>query len=176
MGAMRTAFAPLVFLASGVAAMFAPFVDSDGHSTAASLDGFPGWPSHYEGRELSPLPLSDRETNFLRDFPGRVGRFSDGRREIIVRWVSEPTRLLHPAADCFRGSGYSIAPLPTKIDRAGAMMGCFRATRDGFAMTVCEAVRDEHGRSWPDASSWYWTTMLSGSDGPWWSIVEAETQ
>ena len=117
---------------------------------------FPGWPTRYEGRALIELPLTPREAAFVQDFPGRVGRFSDGRREIIIRWVGAPTRRLHPAADCFRGSGYGITPLPVRRDAAGAAMGCFRASHAARRMTVCELIRDEHGESWPDVSAWYW--------------------
>src|SRR5688500_6271051 len=73
---------------------------------------FPGWPETFEGRSLRVLPLSEIEQRFALSFPGRIGRFSDGQRELIVRWISTPTRKLHPAADCFKGSGYSVKPLP----------------------------------------------------------------
>src|SRR5262245_13037243 len=50
---------------------------------------FPGWPAQLEGRNLTQLPLSPREERFAADFPGRVARFTDGHREIIIRWRSE---------------------------------------------------------------------------------------
>ena len=77
-------------LAAALAPMFARTSD-----TAAAKD-FPGWPTHYEGRALTELPLTQRELAFVHDFPGRVGRFSDGRREIIIRRLGAPTRRLHP--------------------------------------------------------------------------------
>src|SRR5262245_8451285 len=64
---------------------------------------FPGWPSTFEGRSLRELPLSEREERFGAGFPGRIARFTDGQRELIIRWVAAPTRQLHSAADCFRG-------------------------------------------------------------------------
>jgi hypothetical protein len=112
----------------------------------------------------------------VHDFPGRVGRFSDGRREIIIRWVGAPTRRLHPAADCLRGSGYTITPLPGRTDAAGATMGCFRARHGADSMTVCELIRDQRGASWPDVSAWYWNGMLGTSPAPWWSFVVAERE
>ena len=136
--------------------------------------GFPGWPSNYEGRPLTPLPLSSREQEFARDFPGLVGRFSDGTREVIVRYVSEPTRHLHPAADCLRGAGYRVTPRPARRDAFGNVMSCQVAVRDGNALNVCEVIRNERGRSWPRASSWYWSAVMGTELGPWWSYVVYE--
>ena len=53
-------------------------------------------------------------------------------------------------------------------------MSCFRAIRGDETLRVCEALRDDHGQTWSDASSWYWDTMFANSQGPWWSIVVAE--
>jgi hypothetical protein len=159
-------------LLAAIAAALVPLVD---RSKATTTDApFPGWPSHYEGRPLVELPLTQRESAFVRDFPGRVGRFSDGRREIIIRWVGAPTRRLHSAADCFRGSGYAITPIAARKGAAGTTAGCFRATLRGASMTVCEVIRDEHGASWSDVSAWYWDGMLRASKPPWWSVVVAE--
>jgi hypothetical protein len=140
--------------------------------TSAATDGFPGWPAQYEGRALTPLPLSARESQFAQDFPGRVARFSDGTRELVLRFTTAPTRRLHPAADCFRGAGFTVAPQPMQRNADGLTMSCFRATRAGEALDVCEQVRDEQGNSWPDAGAWYWHALLGGG-GPWWSVVTA---
>jgi hypothetical protein len=161
-------------LIAATAAVLAPLLARPGNAGAIADRNFPGWPTHYEGRALAELPLTQREVAFVRDFPGRVGRFSDGRREIIIRWVGAPTRRLHPAADCFRGSGYSVAPMPVGKDAAGAAMGCFRASHGTDVLTVCELIRDERGASWPDVSAWYWNSMLGASPAPWWSFVVAE--
>ena len=161
-------------LVAATAAALAPLIARSGGAASAADGNFPGWPTHYEDRALTELPLTQRELAFVRDFPGRVGRFSDGGREIIVRWVDAPTRRLHPAADCFRGSGYSVTPMPLGKDAAGAAMGCFRASHGVDVLTVCEMIRDEHGVSWPDVSAWYWNSMLSASPAPWWSFVVAE--
>src|SRR5262245_24389500 len=80
----------LAFLLSAVAAAIVPLMDKAGGSASTSTR-FGGWPTHYEGLALTELPLTQREVAFTRDFPGRVGRFTDGRREIIVRWVNAPT-------------------------------------------------------------------------------------
>jgi hypothetical protein len=161
-------------LVAAAAAALAPLVAPPSGAASATEGNFPGWPSHYEGHTLTELPLTQRELAFLRDFPGRVGRFSDGRREIIIRWVGAPTRRLHPAVDCFRGSGYGVTPLPVGKDAAGAAMGCFRASHGADVLTVCELIRDERGTSWPDVSAWYWNSILGASAAPWWSFVVAE--
>ena len=162
------------FVLAAIAAALAPLFARTG-DTAAAKD-FPGWPTHYEGRALTELPLTQRELAFVHDFPGRVGRFTDGRREIIIRWVGAPTRRLHPAADCLRGSGYTITPMPGRTDASGAAMGCFRARHGAERMTVCELIRDQRGASWPDVSAWYWNGMLGASPPPWWSLVVAERE
>jgi hypothetical protein len=159
------------FLLAALAAAVAPLLGSN--DARATNAGFPGWPTQYEGRPLVALPLTPRENSFVRDFPGRVGRFSDGRREIIIRWVDAPTRRLHSAADCFRGIGYSITPMPVRKNASDATMSCFRAGHGDDAVAVCEMIRDEHG-SWPDVSAWYWSAIFGASKGPWWSFVVAE--
>jgi hypothetical protein len=163
----------LAFLLAAVAAATTPFVDK-ADSTASPSAGFGDWPTHYDGHALTELPLTPREIAFTRDFPGRIGRFTDGRREIIIRWVSAPTRRLHPAVDCFRGSGYSTTPLPSRRDEAGHAMGCFRARHGADELTTCEIIRDDRGETWSDVSAWYWHAMLGSSPGPWWSFVVAE--
>jgi hypothetical protein len=161
-------------LLAAVAAAIAPLINKAGGSASTTSVSFSGWPSHYEGLELAELPLTQREVAFTGDFPGRIGRFTDGRREIIIRWVNAPTRRLHSASDCFRGSGYSTTPLPVRRDATGAAMGCFRASHRADDLTICEITRDERGETWPDVSAWYWHAMLGSSPGPWWSFVVAE--
>lgn len=173
---MKTSAATALLVIAALAAGLAPLLEGASDRALAAEKDFPGWPTRYEGRELIQLPLTPREDAFVRDFPGKVGRFSDGRREIIIRWVGTPTRLLHPSADCFRGSGYSVTPLPVRRDAAGAAMSCFRANHQRDSMTVCELVRDEKGETWPDVSAWYWHALFGSSPAPWWSFVVAERE
>jgi hypothetical protein len=170
----RTRGAVAAFLLAAIAAGLAPVLGRTEDTLRVGTGGFPGWPTHHEGSALTPMPLTQREMAFVHGFPGRVGRFSDGRREIIIRWISAPTRRLHSAADCFRGSGYAIAPLPVRLDAAGTAMGCFRASDRADVMTVCEVIRDERGESWPDVSAWYWNAMFGTTRAAWWSFVVAE--
>jgi exosortase/archaeosortase family protein len=131
------------------------------------------FPPTFEGFEIKKLPLSERESYFLEDFPGHIGRFSDGKREIIIRYVREATRKLHPASDCFRAIGYSTKPLPLKVDGEGKRWSCFTAVKAGEKLRVCERIYNFEGDEWTDVSSWYWAA-LGEPDGEWWAITVAE--
>ena len=171
---MRHRLSIVIFLLAVVAAATAPLLGKTRETSAGS--DFPGWPARYDDRDLREMALTPREIGFVRDFPGRVGRFHDGTREIIIRWVGAPTRRLHPAADCYRGSGYAVTPLPAGKDKTGAVMSCFRATLNGSHTRVCEVIRDQQGNSWPDVSAWYWNAMVGSARGPWWAYVVAEPE
>jgi len=153
----------------------APHLDRDLPGWSAEEEAFPGWPSTWEGAPLQALPLSEREKEFEKDFPGRLGHFSDGRKQFVLRWVSSLTRKLHPASDCFRGAGYVIRPSAIHVDARDRHWGCFHATRGEERLNVCELLFDDDGRSWPDVSSWYWAAVTNGGSGPWWAatVVEA---
>ena len=90
---------------------------------------FAGWPHQFAGQSLRRLPLSERETRFLLEFPGKIARFTDGSRELIVRWVTTPTRKLHSASDCFRGLGFSISPAAAHADDRGQLWSSFVASQ-----------------------------------------------
>lgn len=167
----------LVYLGACLLASVAPWLSASPGPAGAGHGGhgFPGWPTHFEGRPLTRLPLSEREERFGDDFPGRVARFTDGRREVVVRWVTEPTRKLHPAADCFAGIGYDIRPLPLRVDEAGARWGSFTAARGGERLRVYERIYAEVGGGWEDVSGWYWAAAGGGSAGPWWALTVAES-
>ncbi len=132
---------------------------------------FPGWPSQFAHQ---PLPLNQGELRFENEFPGRIGKFSDGTREIAIRWVTEPTRMLHPAADCLQGLGYAVTPQPLFIDAANQRWGCVLAVRHDQTIRVRERIYDGAGREWTDVSSWYWAALLSQTNGPWWAVTIAE--
>ena len=127
------------------------------------------WPRQFEGRPLTELPLAGRDRRFADDFPGHVGRFTDGTRELILRFTTRATRRLHPASDCLAAIGFVIQPLPARRASDATTWGCFAARKPGEALTVCEQIRDAAGRTWPDPTSWYWPALSGGSAGPWWS-------
>lgn len=128
----------------------------------------------YADKPIQAIGLTAREQGFVTQFPGKIERFTDGRREIIIRWVTEPTRRLHPAADCFRSVGFDITPLPAATHPNGAMMSCFLAESGQQSLKVCEWLNDGNRQSWPDVSSWYWSALFNRSSQGWWSYVVAE--
>lgn len=134
--------------------------------------GFPGWPTHLAGRPLTPLALTAQETAWQDGFPGRVGRFSDGRQEIILRWVTQETRKLHASSDCFKANGYRIEPLPLKRDEQG-LWSRFIARRGETRLEVAERIEATDGAQWSDVSAWYWAALLGRTQGPWWAVTVA---
>ncbi len=123
------------------------------------------WPTHFRDQPLTPLPLSGLEERFARRFPGAIARFTDGERMLILREVHRPTRQLHPATDCFAGLGYAVSRPRPVVDATGAQWSCFVATRGDSTLRVCEHIEDTEGRTWTDASSWFWAAQYGG--GPW---------
>lgn len=163
-----------VLLVACIFAALAPLLGA--RPTAAPTGNFPGWPSNFDSKPLRELPLGPVEQRFAADFPGRIARFHDGEREIVMRWVSQETRKLHPASDCFRGSGYAITPRPLAVDADGARWGTFLAERSGQQLEVRERIYDASGHQWTDVSAWYWAATTGESVGPWWAITVASAR
>lgn len=132
------------------------------------------FPTRFENKPLKELSLSERERFFLQDFPGEIRRFTDGRREIIIRFVRKATRKLHPASDCFSAIGYQIEPLPLKIDENQNKWSCFAAARNDEKLNVCERIFTEKGENWTDVSSWYWSA-ISEENKNYWAVTVAES-
>lgn len=132
------------------------------------------FPKEFEGKSLEQLDLTEREKVFLQGFPGEIKRFTDGKREIIVRYVSQATRKLHPASDCFSAIGYSVKPLPIRIDENENKWSCFKAAKDGENLKVCERIYTNSGKNWTDVSSWYWSALSDSSGEGFWAITFAE--
>ena len=126
------------------------------------------FPNEFEGRSIKQLELTEREEMFMRGFPGEIRRFTDGNREIIFRHVNTATRKLHPASDCFLGIGFSVKPLPVRIDSEKNKWSCFKASKNGEILKVCERIYTKSGESWTDVSSWYWAAL--GDPSPDWLL------
>lgn len=163
-----------IFLMICIAAACMPFIAQP--NSIANTDDFPGWPATFDGKSLTTLPLTALEQKFAENFPGRIGRFSDGQREIIIRWVTHETRKLHPAADCFRGSGYEVQALPMQLAKEGERWGRFRAKKQTLSMLVDERIFNQHGQQWTDVSAWYWSAAWNQSTGPWWAVTIAQKE
>ena len=125
------------------------------------------WPARFDGHPISRMKPAASDQVFTRGFPGHVARFSDGRRQIVLRQVNTATRQLHPARDCFSAIGYGLSY--TKIEAApdGKPRACFTANRGADRLKVCEEIRDSQGSSYSEVSAWYWPALLGQSQGPW---------
>lgn len=132
-------------------------------------------PTHWQGQALRPLALSNIEERFARHFPGTLARMTDGRQTLVLRSVDQPTRMLHPAADCYQGLGYRIAAQQLENDQDGLLWRCFEASHDGQGqrLRVCERIVDAAGQGFTDTSAWYWAAALGQSQGPWQAITVA---
>jgi hypothetical protein len=137
---------------------------------------FAGWPTQFEGKTLTPLPLSALERQFATDFPGRIGRFTDGEREIVIRWVTEATRQMHFASDCFQGLGYTVKPLPVHRDDHGSLWASFTASKGNERLRVYERIHNDAGETWTDVSAWYWSALRNEGGGPWWALTVAQRE
>lgn len=134
------------------------------------------FPNVFENKQLQELGLTEIEEYFMEDFPGIVKRFSDGEREIIIRFVQEATRKLHSPADCFAGNGYQIKPLPLKFDGENNRWSCFSAEKGEKRLKVCERIFSGNGENWTDVSAWYWSALSDENTDGYWAITVAENE
>lgn len=147
------------------------------------------WPSTWQGKRLSPIPPSTGTAAFWKDFPGAYQEFMVLRTEddgvltgngerILLRYVSRPTRQLHPAEDCFRGAGYTVTPQPLWVDSQGRRWSSFVGLKNGERVTVQQCLFSVSGpnlqeleaaiansANWSDISSWYWDRSILSESG-----------
>lgn len=134
------------------------------------------WPATWDGVPLRPVELSEREVQFARSFPGQLGRFQCGEAEMILRHVTQPTRLLHSSADCLRASGYEVHPKPAWQDVDGRVWGCYEARHRGQSYRVRERITNSsQSHRHTDVSSWYWSAVWNPESGPWLAVTMIET-
>ena len=140
-------------------------------------------PSYWQGAPVRPLALSPVEQRFAHHFPGQISRLTDGRQVIVLRDVAVPTRMLHPAVDCYRALGYRIEgehlenvslhaeSMVAEGALAAGVQRCFIARKDGIALRVCEQIEDARGQRFADTSAWYWAATMGKSKGPWRAVT-----
>ena len=157
------AMAPL--LATG------PSVSAAAQTTATEVSR--ELPREWQGKPLRPLALGPVEARFAAHFPGRIERLTDERNVLVWREVQKPTRMLHPAADCYRGLGFRIDDARLERDAEARLWRCFVAVRDGRRIRVCERIEDANGLAFTDTSAWFWAAALGRSSGPWQAITVA---
>lgn len=173
---LKAVFALLMCLCA-----IAPGLSPAGASSAAiasngSTESSTEWPATWGGKPLRPLAFSAVEQRFAARFPGRMARLTDGEQVLVMREVHQPTRMLHPAADCYRGLGYRILQAQLERDAQQGLWRCFIAEPDGGSgrpTRVCERIVDANGQVFTDASSWFWAAQLGRSTGPWQAITTA---
>ena len=134
---------------------------------------FPGWPTHFEGRALRRVALSERERELHAHFPGEIARFAAGDDQLVLRWLRAPSRQLHPARLCFEGLGYATRALPEAPDERGRMWGRFEAVRGAERQVVRERVEDAQGQSFASVSRWYWQALLGRTHPPYRAVLHA---
>ena len=149
------------------------------------------WPRTWQGKPLRPLALGAVEQRFAANFPGQLARLTNGEDLLVWRHVSRPTRMLHPAADCYRALGYQVkdehlssavadtqdhshAADAASLPATQGLWRCFIADKDGQRLRVCERLEDAQGRVFTDTSAWYWAASLGQSTGPWQALTVAQ--
>ncbi|MBX7173194.1 MAG: exosortase/archaeosortase family protein [Pyrinomonadaceae bacterium] len=162
----------VVFFVACLSGIITPFFANRSNENAAK--NLTEFPNSFENKQLQELELSEKEKYFLEDFPGEVKRFTDGRREIVIRFVTEATRKLHPSSDCFSAIGYEIKPLQLKLDEQNKKWSCFSAQKNNEKLKVCERIFTNSGESWTDVSAWYWSALSDVNSSGYWAITVAE--
>jgi len=143
-------------------------------ATPPETSRFHEWPSNWDGAPLRPLALGAVEERFAQRFPGAIARMTDGQRMFVMRHVTQPTRMLHPAADCYRALGYRIEQVRLNRDAQGRLWRCFNAhSASGKGLGVCERIVDAKGQAFTDTSAWYWAGVGGQSPGPWQAVTVA---
>ncbi len=146
---------------------------AQGTGTPHAVQSTTELPTHWQGSPLRPLALGDVELRFARYFPGTVARMTDGNQVLVLRTVMQPTRMLHPAADCYRGLGYRIHSEQLEVQANQQRWRCFVAQRSTKAVRVCERIEDAQGQGYTDTSAWYWASVTGQSHGPWQAVTVA---
>lgn len=152
-----------------VTAAFVPFFSSAHVNVNANEDM--KWPTIFEGQNLKPIALSGSEATFADNFPGKIAMFKTDTQTVILRRVNQATRQLHPAADCYRASGFTINNLPHRVDQDGKTWNVMLAQKATRKLEVRERIYDGDGQNFVDVSHWYWSALWGTSKGPWWSIT-----
>ena len=132
------------------------------------------WPTHFQGVPLTKQPLSALDSQWAKNFPGAIGIFRAANSQLVFRYVSRPTRSLHPSRDCMQAAGFTVTALPIRVDREGARWSCISAIKAEERLTSCERIFDSNGESFSDVSAWYWHALLGKSTGPWWAVTVIE--
>lgn len=117
---------------------------------------------------LTPLPATPMEQAFAAGFPGTLGTYRWGEREVILRRVTKATRQLHPSRDCLRAAGYETTDAVVEVRPDGQLWSRFTASRGGQRLSIHERIVSEaDARVWTDVSAWFWAALFNPLNGPW---------
>jgi len=128
------------------------------------------WPESEQGIWLEPVALPKEQAAFLENFPGAVRVYHAGESIWIYRWVTRPTRQVHPAADCYRASGWETRSQGQVTSPDGTRWSLTIAERGVREIEIHEQIRDQEGAKWTEPSQWFWEALLGPSEGPWWVV------
>lgn len=166
---------PALLLALLIGAAVLPLWPASSTASPRVATAAAEWPADWDGRALRPLAASAVEQRFAQRFPGAIARFTDGERVFVLRRVEAPTRMLHPAADCFRGLGQRIEAQRLERDADGRLWRRFdTVAADGQRLRVAERIVGADGSTFTDASAWFWSAVLGRSAGPWLAVTLVE--
>ncbi len=143
----------------------------------------------FQHHTLEPIPLDEDVQDAFRGFPGKIAMYQSGTSRWIVRWVTRPTRQLHPAAHCFRASGFKLGEPRIEIDPYETKWGTFTAEKNQQTWRIYEQIRENSGQNestgtqiWTDTSAWFWAALRgqkggkSENHGPWIAITRIEPE
>ncbi len=171
---MKTLLVASLLVLAGLAALrpaFQPVAAASRASTPAA------WPAEFEGATLSGTSLLPVEETFAAGFPGATAAFTDGRRRIVMRRITQATRKVHPIESCLRAGGFFVKPAPALRHPQTGLWGMVRATKDGRAYRVREHIVSADGaRVWTDVSAWYWHALIHPQAGPWLATTVIEPE
>ncbi len=161
------------FITACFIAAVIPFYNSNSKELN-ELSTVPEWPVEYLSLKHQKTELTSKEKKFYQHFPGKIIKFSAKNTEYVIKWVTKPTRKLHPASDCYKGSGYAITSEPVYRDKNGKYWSSFNATKNKSKVIVKERIYNDSGQSWPDVSGWFWSALFNKNSGPWWVVIVSE--
>lgn len=166
----------IFFLLSCLMAALIPLLPTGSEATVVKMSPV-NWSTTFDEKPLVQISISEREKKFLSEFPGHVAKFTNGQSEILIRWVFQPTRKLHPSMHCYKGVGFTVVPQPLWTDKSGHLWGRFIAQKKGsVSWVVKEQIIDSNGKAWADVSAWYWSAILGQTKGPWQALTIAEPE
>ena len=128
-----------------------------------------------DARFSGPIATSSEGfAQLLSDVGDHIRLFEVDGSVILLREIDRPSRSVHPAEDCFRGSGYSIEHATLWKDRYERNWRRFYASRGDHRWEVRQRIEGADGWNGSDVSQWFWQAATGKTVGPWrmWVMIE----